>query len=656
MDWPEWSSQLPIKSISRCPLSSTISIFSDDHPLIVLPSRNAQSSPQHLDPAESTSTRANNNSSTTASKHLPGLGELNSSSSTSSRKNAASSSSSGSNDGSNHSNQRFINNENSTNFVPQNGDTDNETFDGHGTNKVNFKRQTSSSDSTHLNSHLLELQKEIKEEEDEIFADINSAINSHTNFQDQSTFLEPPSSLADASLSLDSTSSALANSTTCTTTNTTSNLFEPSNNTFHEALHQTDHHHRSHTQDIGLDLMSRANTSKNTTIRTPSIYHLMCQSDPPQQNHHHILYKRAATNSHYNLEIDARSAKLKDSTTGTSNSEGNTSSSSSTRSNSSGISDCFNSRDDVSATGNEDRTTNSKISAQSLEISKTSTYFSNNPHHPLASASVATALSLRPSLINSPSCGLNNSDGNSDDSSDFNTTNKEEDTDQHQSILLKFGMDVAHLTNQWWSENDGSSRESQDKYNTYGVDGDVVYDKDDNIVNNDNYDPNNYYEHHHQYGPNEMEDQMPNSYMDHQDSSTQNYPTNNLPKPCVFFLEGNCRRSDCKYSHDLSNITCKYWIEGFCFKGELCPFLHSYNMPSEGQDVILNEDGSEISATHTINPTFTIESEADFPSLPLDAPPVPAAEIANVKDIKDQILKANPAVVFKMAKKKRKRG
>ena len=137
--------------------------------------------------------------------------------------------------------------------------------------------------------------------------------------------------------------------------------------------------------------------------------------------------------------------------------------------------------------------------------------------------------------------------------------------------------------------------------------------------------------------------------------------TSNLPKPCVFFLEGNCRRSDCKYSHDLSSITCKYWIEGFCFKGEMCPFLHSFN--HKNQDTSLLDDDLSLSK-EKLNPTFAIESEADFPSLPLDAPNVILSADSNkvsdsdslTKTIKNQILSSNPAVVFKTTKKKRKKG
>jgi len=33
-------------------------------------------------------------------------------------------------------------------------------------------------------------------------------------------------------------------------------------------------------------------------------------------------------------------------------------------------------------------------------------------------------------------------------------------------------------------------------------------------------------------------------------------------------------RADCRFAHDLKQITCKYWIDGECLKGENCEFLH----------------------------------------------------------------------------------
>lgn len=75
-------------------------------------------------------------------------------------------------------------------------------------------------------------------------------------------------------------------------------------------------------------------------------------------------------------------------------------------------------------------------------------------------------------------------------------------------------------------------------------------------------------------------------------------------RPCSFYLEGNCRRSDCRFSHDLSTITCRFWEENTCFKGETCPFLHGYNC-----DMGFSE------RNNTPDCKYTLESEADFPSL-----------------------------------------
>ncbi|POY72160.1 hypothetical protein BMF94_4797 [Rhodotorula taiwanensis] len=45
---------------------------------------------------------------------------------------------------------------------------------------------------------------------------------------------------------------------------------------------------------------------------------------------------------------------------------------------------------------------------------------------------------------------------------------------------------------------------------------------------------------------------------------------------CRFYLAGNCLRSDCKFSHDVSKAVCKFWLRGHCLKGDgRCDFLHS---------------------------------------------------------------------------------
>ncbi|KAL7648759.1 UNVERIFIED_CONTAM: hypothetical protein RMT77_000666 [Armadillidium vulgare] len=117
-------------------------------------------------------------------------------------------------------------------------------------------------------------------------------------------------------------------------------------------------------------------------------------------------------------------------------------------------------------------------------------------------------------------------------------------------------------------------------------------------------------------------------------------------RPCSFFLEGNCRRSDCKFSHDLLTITCRFWVEGSCLKGETCPFRHGFPPPttrrrnrSEGDQASLAEPVSfaslkEVNSSATANgsrakaipkrnrggntasvSSFELDSETDFPCL-----------------------------------------
>ncbi|XP_060565466.1 uncharacterized protein LOC132724601 [Ruditapes philippinarum] len=86
-------------------------------------------------------------------------------------------------------------------------------------------------------------------------------------------------------------------------------------------------------------------------------------------------------------------------------------------------------------------------------------------------------------------------------------------------------------------------------------------------------------------------------------------PSSAQRKPCSFYLEGNCRRSDCKFAHDISNITCRFWEEGGCFKGPLCPFLHGY--PRLGSPTKENDSPVEVDKEK-----FDLNNE-EFPELSL---------------------------------------
>lgn len=44
---------------------------------------------------------------------------------------------------------------------------------------------------------------------------------------------------------------------------------------------------------------------------------------------------------------------------------------------------------------------------------------------------------------------------------------------------------------------------------------------------------------------------------------------------CKYFIQwGECLRSDCMYSHDLTSTICRFWLKGHCLAGESCPFTH----------------------------------------------------------------------------------
>lgn len=85
-------------------------------------------------------------------------------------------------------------------------------------------------------------------------------------------------------------------------------------------------------------------------------------------------------------------------------------------------------------------------------------------------------------------------------------------------------------------------------------------------------------------------------------------------RPCTFFMEGSCRRSDCKFSHDLASITCRFWEEGSCLKGITCPFLHGYPLRRRRN----KSDGAahcEGDKAELHSSSFEIDSEMDFPTL-----------------------------------------
>ncbi|WVO17660.1 hypothetical protein L204_105357 [Cryptococcus depauperatus] len=59
-------------------------------------------------------------------------------------------------------------------------------------------------------------------------------------------------------------------------------------------------------------------------------------------------------------------------------------------------------------------------------------------------------------------------------------------------------------------------------------------------------------------------------------SSVGKSPGGHAGKMCRYFLAGECRRSDCRFSHDLDRAMCRFWLRGHCAKGPNCEFLHQF--------------------------------------------------------------------------------
>ncbi|KAG6063989.1 hypothetical protein E4U32_000692 [Claviceps aff. humidiphila group G2b] len=76
---------------------------------------------------------------------------------------------------------------------------------------------------------------------------------------------------------------------------------------------------------------------------------------------------------------------------------------------------------------------------------------------------------------------------------------------------------------------------------------------------------------------------------------------------CKFYMStGQCLRADCRFSHDLSNHLCKYWIMGNCLAGDTCVFSHD---PSQFMNKMsLDENGSS-------QGTIQVQDLNSFPAL-----------------------------------------
>ncbi|KJE88940.1 hypothetical protein CAOG_00508 [Capsaspora owczarzaki ATCC 30864] len=101
---------------------------------------------------------------------------------------------------------------------------------------------------------------------------------------------------------------------------------------------------------------------------------------------------------------------------------------------------------------------------------------------------------------------------------------------------------------------------------------------------------------------------------------------NDRPPICTFFLTDQCRRADCWFSHDLTEVQCRFWLAGRCHKGAACPFLHGVGsgaaskLSASAAQALLsiqrpNALQPQSSASLAPAQAPTIASEQEFPAL-----------------------------------------
>lgn len=75
----------------------------------------------------------------------------------------------------------------------------------------------------------------------------------------------------------------------------------------------------------------------------------------------------------------------------------------------------------------------------------------------------------------------------------------------------------------------------------------------------------------------------------HNFSESSNIPLNapsDLPMVCRYYLhDGKCLRADCRFSHDINVLICKFWLRGSCLAGDACIFRHELPVEEDNDDI-----------------------------------------------------------------------
>ncbi|CAE6532428.1 unnamed protein product [Rhizoctonia solani] len=81
---------------------------------------------------------------------------------------------------------------------------------------------------------------------------------------------------------------------------------------------------------------------------------------------------------------------------------------------------------------------------------------------------------------------------------------------------------------------------------------------------------------------------------------------------CRYYLAGECRRADCRFSHDVERALCRFWLRSQCVKGDQCEFLHTLPQESDVTGLVSTMSHTDLGPSDAVAEEPPVE---DFPLL-----------------------------------------
>ncbi|KAJ3391843.1 hypothetical protein HDU84_005194 [Entophlyctis sp. JEL0112] len=155
------------------------------------------------------------------------------------------------------------------------------------------------------------------------------------------------------------------------------------------------------------------------------------------------------------------------------------------------------------------------------------------------------------------------------------------------------------------------------------------------------------------YSDNDYDSHQPPQFAS--EASTFYHNSEAHPEVCRHLLAGGCYRSDCWFSHDVSSIPCKFYLSGYCMRGDECPFLHQISPPyndqwspkqsAEGDEIVrINDDTVDLQATPAAFPSLVDRKSTTSSAFDFWGPTAPYSEVLSKRPDESQSHIRGPGV------------